>query len=113
MAAVMNGVAQGAEARKGDVVLHEHVSYWTGANLHNHQHRTFYVSIVAKSDRAGKVQKVLDLATGAVREIGRCDRVWTTGLNPQVVREYFALLPDSEFESIDEARTILRTLVQS
>lgn len=98
--------------RKGHVCLHERVSYYTEANTnHQRQYRTYTVSIVESANVSGFALKVRDAASGAVREVGLCDKVYlAAGVTADAVRNLFANLRDADVESIAEAKAILRPL---
>ena len=102
-------------ARKGHVCIHERVSYYTecGTN-HQRQYRTLTVSIVAASNVSGFAIKVADAATGSIRKVGLCDRLYMAqGVTADAVKAMFAGLRDADVESLDEAKALLRPLRES
>ena len=100
-----------APAFKGEVCVHERVSYYTeiGTN-HQRQHRTLVICIVHSANVSGRVIKVADAASGSVREVGHCDRIYMAlpKGKADAVRELFKGLANAEVEDMDEAKVLLR-----
>jgi len=101
----------GVKARRGMLCVHEARRHYTEQGTNRQVlYVTFHVSRVDKTER-GEVRMLRDLATGAARDFGGMDRVYLDSegkLDRIKVEALFAGMPSAEFDTIEEARTMLR-----